>query len=118
MKCIIVVNTVYLYYTIISNVVKFEVKIVFIIRVFFIVFFYSVEVDFYNREFFMFFLNVKCIYIFTLKFFDLSVFKSSFNSMFNMSKGIIAKVFSRLKKNNIYFIITIFRFIFTTLMFF
>ena len=41
-----------------SNVVKFEVKIVFIIRIFFTVSFYNVEIDSYNYEFFVF--SFKC----------------------------------------------------------
>ena len=54
MKCIIIINTVYLYYIIISNIVKFEVKIVFVIKIFFIVFFYNIKINFYNYEFFIF----------------------------------------------------------------
>src|SRR6266566_8377387 len=54
MKYIIIINIIYLYYTIISNVVKLEVKIVFIIEMFFIVSFYNAEIDFYNYKFFIF----------------------------------------------------------------
>ncbi len=53
MKYIIVINIVYLCYSIMSNVVKFEVKIVFIINIFFVDFFRSVEINSYNREFFI-----------------------------------------------------------------
>ncbi len=55
MKCIIIINIIYLYYTVTSNVVRFKIKVVFVIEIFFIVFFYSVEVNFYNCKFFVFF---------------------------------------------------------------
>ncbi len=37
MKYIIVVNIIYLYYIIISSVVRFEVKVVFVIKMFFFI---------------------------------------------------------------------------------
>jgi len=37
-----------------SNVVRFEVKVVFVIGIFFVVVLCSIEVDFYNRKFFVF----------------------------------------------------------------
>ena len=54
MKCTIVINTIYLYYIMIFSVVKFEVKVVFVIGVFFVVILYGVEIDSYNCEFFVF----------------------------------------------------------------
>jgi len=39
----------------ISNIVKFEVKVVFVIKIFFVISFYNIEVDFYNYKFFILF---------------------------------------------------------------
>src|SRR6266566_386714 len=89
MKYIIIINTVYLYYIVMSNIIRFEVRAVFVIRVFFVVFFYNIEVNSYNREFFVFFLNVRCVYIFVLKFFNLFIsisFDFSSFSIFEMFK--------------------------------
>ncbi len=55
MKCVVVVDAVYLYYIIVSGVVRFEVRVIFFVQVFFVVIFYGVKVDFYNCEFFIFF---------------------------------------------------------------
>ncbi len=63
-------------------------------------------------------LDARYIYIFTLKFSDLSVFKSSFNLMFDIFKDIDIKVFSKLIDNNIRSIIIILCSIFTILTFF
>jgi len=54
MKYIIIVNTIHLYYIIIFNIVKFKVKVIFVIKMFFIGFSRNIKVDFYNCEFFVF----------------------------------------------------------------
>ena len=118
MKCIIIIDIVYLYYAMISSVVRLEVKVVFIVRIFFAIFFIMLRLTFITMNSSCFSLNIKCIYIFVLKFFNLFVFEFSFNLMFNISKGIDIKVFPKLMKNDICSIIVILYFIFTMLMFF
>ncbi len=63
MKYTIVIDIIYLYYIIISNVVGFEVKVVFVIKMFFVVVFYNVKIDFYNYKFFIFFFRCQ-IYLY------------------------------------------------------
>ncbi len=55
MKYIIVIDVIHLYYTVISNIIRLEIKVVFVVWVFFVVSFYNIEVNSYNCEFFMFF---------------------------------------------------------------
>ncbi len=118
MKCVIIVDIVHLYYIMIFSVVKFEVNVVFVIGVFFVVSFYNIEIDFYNCEFFVFFLDVRYVYIFILKFFDSSIFKFSFNSIFDIFIDIDIKAFPKSIENRICFVIIILYFIFIMLIFF
>ena len=117
-KYIIIVDIIHLYYTIVSNVVKFQIKVVFVIKIFFIVVSYGIEINSYNYEFFVFPLNAKYIYTFTLRFSDSSISEFSFTSISNTSKGIDVKTFPKLKGNSIHSIIITLYSIFTILTFF
>ncbi len=64
------------------------------------------------------FLDIKYVYIFILKFSDLSIFDFSFASMSDVFKGIDVKAFPRSRGNNIRFVIAILYSIFITLAFF
>jgi len=57
-KYIVIIDVAYPYYIIISNVIKFEVKVVFFVWIFFIVVLYRTEVDIYYNKFFIF--SFKC----------------------------------------------------------
>ncbi len=63
-------------------------------------------------------LDIKYIYISTLKFSDSSIFKSSFNSIFDIFKDINIKTFLKSIDNSICFIIITLYSIFTILTFF
>ena len=58
MKCVIVINVVYLCYTVVFSIIRFEIKVVFIIKMFFVVFSRGIKVDSYNRKFFEFFFKL------------------------------------------------------------
>jgi len=107
MEFIAIIDIIYLYYIVVSNVVRFEIKVVFVVKMFFIVFFVVLRLTLIIVNSLYSFSNAKCIYIFTLKFFNSSVFKSSSNSISNMFKGINIKTFLKLIDNNIRSVIII-----------
>ncbi len=100
------------------NIVWFKVKVVFFVEMFFVVFFRCVKVNFYNCKFFVFFLSVRCVYIFILKFSNLSISESSLVLMSDTSKDIDMNVFSKLKGNGIRFVIVTLYSMFAMLTFF
>jgi len=96
MKSVTVIDTVHLYYTVMSNVIRFKVKVVFVIRMFFIISYYGIA----------------------LKFSDSSISESSSGSMSDTFKSIDVKAFSKLINNSICSTITTLRSIFAILIFF
>ena len=91
-----------------SNVVEFKIKVVFIIGVFFFVSFYNIEITTNSSCFSS---NIKYIYILILKFSDSFISESFFSSIFNIYRDIDIKTFPKSIENDI-------RFIFTMLIFF
>src|SRR6266699_1369795 len=53
-KCVIIINTIHLYYIVVSGIVEFKVEVVFFIKVFFTIIPYNIKIDSYNYKFFIF----------------------------------------------------------------
>ena|SRR6266699_6156378 len=118
MKYIIIVDVIHPYYIIVSGVVKFEVKVVFVIRIFFVVFFAVLRLTLITVNSSCSLSNIRYIYTFALKFSNLFIFEIFFNLIFDISKDINIKTFLRLMENGIRFAIAILHSVFIMLAFF
>ena len=106
---ITIVDVIHLYYTVVSGVVRFEVKVVFLQGCFSPFFLTVLRLTLIIVNSLCFLSDARCVHILTLKFSDSSIFKSSFGSMFDMFKDIDMKVFPKLKNNGIRSTIAILR---------
>src|SRR6266699_2685746 len=107
MKCTIIIDIVYLYYTVVFYIIRFKVKVVFVIRMFFIVSLIVLRLTPITVNSLYSPLSIRYVYISILKFSNSFIFKSSFNSIFDIFKDIDIKTFLRLKDNDVRSVIVV-----------